>query len=202
MCSVIGYSPLEPTADAVPAFERLWQQSILRGTHAFGIAWAERGFIAAARSHLFQDIPLQFDPTKPTIAHTRYAQSGDWRVMKNNQPLVVGNMALAMNGVLHMGTKEEFEAAFGVTCEADNDSEIFLRCLEKGERAADFITRISGSFAAVWLRDGKLYAGRNARRPLYYATGYGGVWYASTADIFLRAGFERPTLLTPNTEWM
>jgi glutamine phosphoribosylpyrophosphate amidotransferase len=125
----------------------------------------------------------------PTIAHARYSTSGDWRTPANNQPLVVAEMALAFNGVISMGTKPEFEADFGVTCASDNDGEVFLRRLEGGEPADAFIRRINGSFAGVWLRDGRLYAGRNARRPLWRCYAHGAWWYASTADIFRRAGF-------------
>ena len=71
-----------------------------------------------------------------------------------------------------------------------------FRYLEKGDKAADFIEGISGSFAGVWLSHSTLYAGRNSRRPLWACKEYGAIWIASTKDIFMRAGFtNNPTLL-------
>ncbi|MCR4301826.1 MAG: hypothetical protein NUV51_09470 [Sulfuricaulis sp.] len=191
MCGVIGYQPCNPAVEAFAAFARLFDESRVRGTHAYGLATSAR----VVKSFDWREVTAQFDPAQPTIAHTRYCQSGDWHEMANNQPLVVGPMALAMNGVIHMGTKSEFEAAFGITCKADNDSEIFLQRLLAGQDAAEFIASITGSFAAVWLQDGKLYAGRNARRPLWECKVFGARWFASTRDIFLRAGFPEPTEL-------
>jgi glutamine phosphoribosylpyrophosphate amidotransferase len=193
MCSVIGYHPVSPSEETVTAFGRLFLQSQIRGLHAFGLANID----GVHRSFQANDIPSAFNPTLPTIAHTRYCQSGDWQVMENNQPIIVGSMALAMNGVLHMGTKTEFEATFGVTCAVDNDSEVFLRRLEQGQTPSEFLAEISGSFAATWLKDERLYAARNPRRPLYRSEEFGGVWFASTADIFRRAGFTTVTSVKP-----
>lgn len=191
MCGVIGYWPRNPTVHAAPAFNELFEQSRVRGQHAYGLSQLHTGSRQPTvfRSFDWQDIPQRFVPTLPAIAHTRYCQSGDWSVLENNQPILVDNMALAMNGVIHMGTKAEYEAAFDVTCAVDNDSEIFLRRLEQGRAAEQFIAEMTGSFAAVWLKDGRLHAGRNARRPLWRCEAYGATWYASTGDIFRRAGF-------------
>lgn len=188
MCGIVGYKPLEENAEAGPAFKRLFDECSIRGLHAFGASQPGVTF----RSFKQDEVYGRLSSNVVTIAHTRYCQSGDWRVLENNQPIVVGDMALAMNGVIHMGTKEEFEKAFGVLCEADNDSEVFLRCLEAGEDAAHFIDRITGSFAAVWLVGDRLYAGHNWRRPLWRCRAYGGLWYTNTRDIFLRAGFPEP----------
>jgi len=167
MCGIIGYWPLSPTSETATAFRQLFDESRIRGMHAYGLATQNPdGGLHVLRSFEWTDIPRSFDPRYPSIAHTRYCQSGDWHVLENNQPLVVGTMAVAMNGVIHMGTKDEYEAAFKVRCLVDNDSEIFLQRLAQGQSAIDFINEVSGSFAAVWLQNGHLYAGRNARRPL------------------------------------
>lgn len=198
MCGIVGYAPFAPKPTAVAAFRELFDQSRARGTHAYGIAETNGEDVRVFRSFDWLEIPTRFHEELPTIAHTRYCQSGDWQVMENNQPLVVDNMAVAMNGVLHMGTKAEYEAAFGVTTIVDNDSEIFLQRLKHGQTAHEFIAELTGSFAAVWLQDGKLWAGRNARRPLWVCVAHGAVWYASTQDIFKRAGFEGAVELAPN----
>ena len=196
MCGVIGYKPLVPSTGSITAFDRLFNESRIRGHHAYGIANKEETF----KTYDWEEITDHFNPDLSTIAHTRYCQSGDWKNMENNQPLEVGHMKLAMNGVIHMGTKEEFEAAFRVHCLVDNDSEIFLQCLAQGEPSLEFINQITGSFAATWLVGDKLYAGRNARRPLWKCIAHGAVWYASTRDIFLRAKFPEPTELQPGVE--
>lgn len=200
MCGIIGYYPLasEINSDTIHAFNCLWKQSVIRGRHAYGLAKAmPNGYILVGRTFEARDIPLLFNPMYPTIAHARYSQSGDWRDMANNQPIVAGSLAVAMNGVIHMGTKQEFEAAFGVTCQADNDSEVFLRRLEQGQSASAFLLEATGSIAVVWLQDGHLWAGRNERRPLWYAEEFGAIWFASTADIFHRAGFTKVSSVTP-----
>lgn len=194
MCGVIGYVPSEgPMPDAGELFHTFWRlfsESRVRGMHAYGIA--RPGFVF--RSHDFDEVWKHFDPRFPTIAHCRYSTSGDWQTMNNNQPIVVGDLALAFNGVIHMGTKEELERDFGIDLVTDNDGEAFLRrIVDDGDTSAEtfhhFIVRMDGSFAGVWLDGDKLYAGRNERRPLWSSVVSGAVWYASTKDIFTRAGF-------------
>lgn len=198
MCGIIGYMPIDPAPEISGAFRRLFDESRVRGTHAYGITSSFGGELETLRSFNWEDIPKVFNPAYPTIAHCRYCQSGDWRVLENNQPIVVDQTAVAMNGVIHMGTKEEYEAAFDVKCQVDNDSEIFLQRLKGGQDAESFIKSISGSFAAVWIEKGKIHAARNARRPLYSMEIYGACWWASTADIFKRAGFNGvPYILSP-----
>lgn len=194
MCGVIGYKPVVRDSWQTPMFIKLFDQSRIRGHHAYGLADTQK----VSKAFNWEQVVKEFDPELPTIGHTRYCQSGDWKVMENNQPLVVGDMKLAMNGVLHMGTKEEFEQAFGVKCLVDNDSEVFLQRLAAGETAEEFISGITGSFAATWLIGDRLFAGRNARRPLWKCQEYGAVWYASTQDIFDRAGFPPAEQLSSN----
>ncbi len=196
MCGVIGYRPLEDhnQAGAADAFARLLTESRIRGMHCYGLA--RPGFVL--RSTNLVEVCESFDSRFPTIAHARYSTSGDWQVMSNNQPIVVGNHALAFNGVIDMGAKEEFEARWGVKCVSDNDGEIFLQLLhyynpasdtEVDDFAENFLKKLSGSFAGCWLIGDTLWAGRNERRPLWRNRHLGGLWYASTRDIFIRAEF-------------
>jgi asparagine synthetase B (glutamine-hydrolysing) len=196
MCGIIGYRPLTDDPDQKGAFASLFKESAIRGLHAFGIGTSE----SVKRSHNTQDIIDAFNPDLTTVAHARYCTSGDWHTLENNQPIVVDDIILAFNGVIHMGSKEEFEKAFNVKCDSDNDGEVFLRRMIGGETAEAFLSRISGSFAGVWLRNGKLWAGRNARRPLWKCQSYGALWYGSTRDVFLRAGFPLPVELVVGVE--
>ena len=190
MCGIMGYEPMKANGNQMDAFRRLFEESCIRGLHAYGLADVDLcGNLRVHRSFSKHDIPSAFMPGRVTIAHARYCQSGDWRVLENNQPIQVDDMALAMNGVIHMGTKAEYEAEFGVECTVDNDSEVFLQKLKQGVDAQEFIMGIHGSFAATWLASGQLYAGRNARRPLWKCIQDDARWYASTEDIFRRAGF-------------
>jgi asparagine synthetase B (glutamine-hydrolysing) len=203
MCGIIGYWPFEPAVDAEvkTAFRRLLTESRVRGMHAYGLGWDRSVF----RSFDLRQVVEQFNPDVATVAHTRYALSGDWQVMMNNQPLLgVGTgITLAFNGVIHMGTKSEFEQDFGVSCATDNDGEVFIRRVAGGQDPADFLRDLDGSFAGVWLRDGRLFAARNERRPLWTTLAYGARWFASTRDIFLRAGFpEAFTPLDPLSVWV
>lgn len=192
MCGVIGYVPLvDGSASGIAAqFERLFSESAVRGLHSFGLAQPGR---AVVRALTLGDVVREFDARLPAIAHARYSTSGDWRDPQNNQPIVVGDLALAFNGVIHMGTKEEFERDFDVRCASYNDGEVFLRCLERGETPEMFLSRLTGSFAGAWLGRGRLRAARNERRPLWRCDMVDAVWYASTLDIFRRAGFPTAT---------
>src|SRR5678816_3938727 len=105
MCGIVGYLPLTDSMDKAffsRAFDRLFRESCIRGLHAYGISSIFLDELHVLRSFKMEDIPLTFDPVCPTIAHARYCQSGDWKVLENNQPIVVGNTALAFNGCIHM----------------------------------------------------------------------------------------------------
>jgi hypothetical protein len=104
-------------------------------------------------------------------------------------------MMLAMNGVISQRTKEEYEAQFDVSCEADNDAEIFLRRVLGGQDPVTFLREVKCSFAGVWLESGNLFALRNERRPLWRVQSDSAVWYVSTADIAKRAGLRHAELL-------
>lgn len=201
MCGIVGYDPVYPSVQAQvrELFGALFRESCVRGKHAYGLASP----VLVHRSFAVEDVIAAFDPLFPTVAHARYCQSGDWREIQNNQPIIAHGMALAMNGVIHMGTKEEFEAAFNVRCNADNDGEVFLQLLAAGMTVQEALARIEpGSFAGVWLQGRQLRAVRNARRPLWRCQHAGATWYASTSDIFRRAGFDVQLFeLVPGEVW-
>jgi len=205
MCGIIGYKPLNDStvfdSRVTLAMAHLVRESRIRGLHALGMA-QPLGFGAFSQyiSHDQSDWAVHrlidfFDPGRPAIIHARYATSG-WA----NQPIVVGNRALAFNGVIHMGTKEEFERAFRVTCDTDNDGEVFLRRLMMGDTPEEFIGSLKGSFAGVWFQDSQLWAGRNEYRPLWKVEAFGATWYASTDNIFWRAFCATPRMVAEGVE--
>lgn len=203
MCAIVGYAPPDECDLDLPpltrAFERLMRESAIRGTACYGIATPHEWVHSA---NIIEILDL-FSPQIPTVAHCRYPTSGI-----DSQPIAITRgmhphehrIALAFNGVIDMGTKEEFESRWNVKCDTDNDGEIFVQRLLAGESVEDFLCaeNFSGSFAGVWLDthlgETTLIAARNERRPLWWSNHLGAQWYASTRDIFLRAGFPENSL--------
>jgi hypothetical protein len=186
MCAVIGYARreigeydrelIDERRDMMLALAR---ESRVRGLHSVGVA--QGSGVIVTEGGPFPGFDPQFD----AIVHCRYPTSGDY-----NQPIVRDGLSFCFNGVLDMGTKEEMEARHDLKLTTDNDAEIFMCRLLRGERPAKILDSLGGSFAGVWLQGGSLYALRNARRPLWTQQHLNAVWIASTKDIFERAGFD------------
>lgn len=186
-------------------FARLLREGAIRGMHAYGVACSSGSVITRACFHkleeaqqwVLKDLP-KLKP-KAIIGHCRYSTSGDYHDHRNNQPILAAEMALAFNGVISMKLKAEFEAEFGVKCLADNDGEIFLRKLEQGQAAEEFLAGTPCSFAGAWLnKHGELFVARNEERPLHRWEKDGNSIYCSTEDIGLRAGLGKSLgILTP-----
>lgn len=203
MCGVIGYIPGPDPRESrtQKLFAALVRESSVRGLHAFGAAWRGDYWpnkLDVVRSVKTDDILLKFRYHDSIIAHNRYALSGDWKEMENNQPITLEDqeLALVFNGVIDMGTREEMEARWGVKLRSYNDGEIFLRLYEHNGRSAhwaqEWVRTMGGSFAGLWMDEtGAVSALRNERRPLWVAGELehpGEVWLASTRDILDRAG--------------
>lgn len=146
--------------------ERIVEESRVRGLHHLGKA------AAYANKRL------------ASIWHARYCTSG-----MDNQPIVHedGGSYLAMNGVIDMGTKKEMEQRHGVKMRTDNDAELLLQYLDSYSFEELCVLWPKASIAGVILTKKKLYAFRNARRPLWMIEKKGSVLIASTQDIFRRA---------------
>lgn len=197
VCGLIGYMPGDAQVAGLElqeqrdAFARLARELRLRGTHAYGIATQTMDY----KSHDLESVIEEFSAAEPAIFHARYSTSGDWRDHANNQPIVVEatgrRIALALNGVIDMGTRAEMSERWGVELECDNDAEIMVRRMLAGQRAEDFARSVTGSVAAVWIEDQDVRAVRNSRRPLWICREHHGAsWVASTLDAFRRAGFD------------
>ena len=68
--------------------------------------------------------------------------------------------------------------------------------VNEGE-AIELISDSKISFAGLILQHNSVMAIRNARRPLYFSRWQGGVFFASTKDIFSRAGIPDAQELEP-----
>ena len=230
MCGIIGYKWDGANPTLTKAFvEALLVRSQMRGCHATGIAWAENGKLqslkrplqAQAFIYTKQWNDLMVNPPRAAILHTRYSTSGDWQNNSNNQPLIDGDLAIVHNGLVSMATKGEFEQAYHVRCETENDSEIILRKIQIKRLGYDFQDAIADAmddidavappiFSVGLLRaDGHLLSFNDKVRPLFRfkVPDFGLSGFCSTEDIFQRAmadvgmacgGFVRPTHQLPS----
>lgn len=220
MCGILGVKIKRKLSESDYNGLLLLMSSLqVRGTHSFGICFYKNNIYASIKSFMpeysnFIDL-IKDSGTNSFIYHNRYSTSGDYGVMNNNQPILVESVgALAMNGVLSMKTKEEYEKDYGVKCACDNDTEVFLRILEKHvnnislniylQNYTDIEKTLVGflksqpqcSFAGVFLIKDRIIALRNNKRPLYYfdTDMYSG--FISMYDSFCRTGFNirKPTI--------
>jgi len=199
MCGIIGFYSPEPTDEHFKLLQELILQSKIRGLHAFGTAYYnDVGEIQVKKTDCLATEWLLESKPNMLIYHNRYSTSGDYVNMNNNQPLLVGDMALAFNGVLSMDKKEVFEAKYNVKCNSDNDGEVFLQKIMEGEDIVEFLKQEKQcSFAGLFLREGRVYALRNNKRPLYWFKYRNAVFVVSTSDIVKRALGYLPEGLEP-----
>lgn len=192
MCAILGYSaPEKPDLDLI---ERLIYHSKIRGLHAFGYAFFRDG-LRVRKFHGLEDFfrGLAEDEPRAFMAHCRYSTSGDYLEHSNNQPIVSRDgRALVFNGVLHMGTKQEMEAEFGVSMDTENDGELALLL-----GMEQLVRTTTGSFAGILAEGGRFKVVRNARRPATIFRRGDELVVTSTADIGLRAGLKEFRRLQP-----
>lgn len=106
MCGIVACSTT-PENNFRQDFIKLCQQSLIRGLHAFGIAYNENESVIVKKFLNFDDLVTHIPNPLPShiMFHNRYATSGDPSRMENNQPLFEAGCALVVNGVVDMGTK-------------------------------------------------------------------------------------------------
>jgi|TARA_R100000479_G_scaffold145757_1_gene81190 glucosamine 6-phosphate synthetase-like amidotransferase/phosphosugar isomerase protein len=186
MCGVVGFSCDAPQAAHYELLKRIMRESKIRGLHSFGVAYVDDG-IKVNKVHDLDE--LDIPQATRIIFHNRYSTSGDYLDHENNQPLSNKSTALVFNGVLDMRTKDEMEAAYNVTLSCDNDGALLLElCNDDPEEMLQWTKERNASFAGLVLSSSNvLTAFRNANRPLWLATYQGGLYFASTRDIFMRA---------------
>lgn len=187
---MIGYSCDNPLTRHAGLLQALFYESRVRGLHAFGFSVWNGNDVSTRRFLDIKRCVAEIPQGKTRlIGHCRYSTSGDYQDIANNQPLQIGHAAMAFNGVISMATKEENEREYGRQYETDNDGEIFLDKLTRNDGWEEFVARGKFSFAGLVLKDNKIIALRNKNRPLYRVDSDGATFFASTRDIFKRAGF-------------
>ena len=191
MCGIVGMVAEKSKPVHKQLLSRLFFESRIRGRHAFGFSVCEAGKVVTKRFLNVEDcVEALPDSITKLIGHCRYSTSGDYLNQDNNQPIQVNETALAFNGVVSMATKQEYSAEFGREYKTENDGEIILDQFERNEPWPEFLMGGNASFAGLFLTSEELTAFRNSSRPLYYCEEASGLFFASTADIFKRAGFK------------
>jgi glutamine phosphoribosylpyrophosphate amidotransferase len=188
MCGIIAYKSKVKTPEHIDTLLKLIYESKIRGLHSFGYSYFDRTMITK-KLFVLPSVIDDFAQSKSSgfIYHNRYSTSGDWKVIDNIQPLSDGDISIAMNGVISMAPREEFEKEYNIKCTTENDSEIFLRLLLQGKDPEEIIHRMKGSCAVVWLNKNNVYAIRNSHRPLHYFYKNEAIFICSTSDIANRA---------------
>jgi len=186
MCGVVGFSCKYIKDFHYEILHKLIIQSKIRGLHSFGYSYVKNNILITEKHHNIDNVELP--RSSKIIYHNRYATSGDFADHTNNQPIANNNMSLVFNGVIDMRTKEEMEKHYNITMSTYNDGEIIIhKCGTDKNKIEQYISDMTGSFAGLMLTaSNKLYAIRNANRPLWFLTYKTATYYASTRDIFKR----------------
>lgn len=189
MCGIMAYLSGRPQKEHVDIVRRIAGELATRGTHCFGVSFIISGKIVTVKrrtmlpSSVFEEAVM----SGGFVFHNRYSTSGDFSDMKNNQPIDIGCVSIAVNGVTSMLEKKEYEQKFGVSCSSDNDAEIIARLIESGVTIEELLVRrdIGSCAIAAIFQDKRIIVGRNEFRPLRIARHYGAVFVSSTtASLF------------------
>lgn len=190
MCSVIGFVTRDGNEAAFMLLKELILESKIRGLHAFGVSYLADGSIMTMKSREIKPVIEEIRNIKPKalIYHNRYSTSGDFRDPDNNQPTHYGEISVAVNGVISMKPREEYEKDFGVSCKCDNDAEVLLRILEQDLDLVQFLKDYPEiTCAMTYIHKGRILALRNNKRPLHYFQIFNSIYVVSTKDIAIRA---------------
>lgn len=199
MCAVLGFQTNSPKEEHLEKILKLWDQSKIRGLHAFGFTVLKNGDLLTYKTTDFEELKKaikQFWPFEKMIGHCRYSTSGDWKDPNNNQPIFQGDVSLVFNGVVSMKEKWEYEREFKKQYRTENDGEIVLRKFLDDENWSGFVINGKFSFAGIILDKYGMYVLRNENRPLWVATEDDAHFFGSTRDIFRRAGFQHSWKIT------
>ena len=198
MCAIVGVSGDWNEETLL----NLLKWSRIRGLHAFGYAFIENNQLVYHKFLNYKEFCDSIIENKPNkfIAHFRYSTSGDWKIPKNNQPIIFNQTALVFNGVIEMSTKEEMESKWECTLNTENDGEIALLQYSIG-RIDELIDNKTRSFAGLFLNENnEIVAIRNRRRPMYVGEQDNCYYLASTHDILNRSNIKNITEIRPHEQ--
>lgn len=203
MCGIIGVYLEKITPAQLEKVNHLILESSIRGIHATGVSFLQRGKITTIKSHLpaekfIQERSLghfkESDGGLYLLAHTRYSTSD----LRYNQPIGDEELVISHNGVISQGDPKIWESLFGFKTKTTNDSELIYVACKAG---AHPLKVFRGSIAVCILQNKQLNFYRNEQRPLWFCQELNGVVVASTKDILLRSGFQNPQECKMFTEY-
>ena len=203
MCGIVGVELDHIMPEQMAKVKELIHQSSIRGIHATGFSYLRNGRVQTISQHgtpesLFEHQKLEGciqNAKLCLIAHTRYSTSD----LKYNQPIGHGEMTICHNGVISQADPTLWPQMFGLQPRGANDSELILKCIEKGE--CHPLVKFKGSMAVCVLTPEGVFAFRNHERPLWFSHEENGVVFASTKDILYRSGFKDPQRCEMFTEY-
>jgi glutamine phosphoribosylpyrophosphate amidotransferase len=179
MCSIIGFKGTYNKE----VLNKVFKYSRIRGLHSFGYSYYSPE-LTTKKFLDYNEFVKDIDNIKPNlfIAHFRYSTSGDFKDNCNNQPLTQNDTSIAFNGVISQKTKLEMENEYEIELFGDNDGYILLNKFNNIQFIQSNIT-----FALVGLKNNKLFALKNRKRPLWlYENDC--ILLTSTEDIMKRSG--------------
>jgi len=201
MCSILGGFNIPPKIK-----ENLFTEAEVRGIDATGLAYYKNGELiirktnARAGDFVKSEGFQEFLSDNPDffIGHTRLKTQGDPTNNFNNHPLYDQDktIALAHNGVIS-NDSELFEI-FGLSREAEVDSEILIRLYEHFRRDFEPVKSISKVYSAIEDRASLCLLDKKTPDRAYVATNgqgfcvayvpkYDAIIFASTEDIISSA---------------
>lgn len=207
MCGIAGFclNP-EDHLDAKELSQALIDQIVVRGEHATGAAWIQRGKETHKPEIAVSKAPVpgkQFGPyldqmskrANRVILHTRWATQGSPMNNLNNHPIVSGRIVGAHNGIL--SNDRQIFANLAAERQAEVDSEAAFALLDAasagdaGNKPADVLRTLKGRAALCWFnaRDKRdLHLARVDGSPLAIGlTPRGSMLFASTLPLLVKA---------------
>ncbi len=187
MCGLVA--AFNPNGVDMILFRKMMLQAMVRGQHATGISYIEKGKIVTikepVKASLFQIPNIN---TVAIIGHCRYSTSD----LEYNQPISGDDYSIAHNGVVTQLPPEDWEECIGFKTTGRNDTELLMRAFEHDLHPLEAFPHASISCALLALESNGPELGffRNGQRPLWfdYDDESQACYVASTQDIFHRSG--------------
>ena len=171
----------EDLSMGINIFENTLINAEERGRHAAGyVITMEDSFLLYKRAITASKLigtkkhnQLMFDienDVNAIIGHTRYATKGSPKNNRNNHPIRCGDIIGTHNGSLW--NDDELSYKFDLTTEAEVDSEVLFRLLDKSDSMDDFVDSklnyANGKMSVVWtdLKDSSIVYVLKGNKPL------------------------------------
>lgn len=193
MCWIIWYYCPTTKDSHKETLKRLFYFSKIRWLHAFWIAYETNAWLISKKFRTVEALmnftdEMYYLPNK-IIWHNRYSTSWDYKEMENNQPLLKLWVWLVFNWIISQKDKAGMENEFWKKLATYNDWEVVLNKILDWE-VEEFFEKHDCSFSGLRIKDWKLFAYTNGKRPAYCFEKDGWLFFCSTLDIMKRAVWE------------